>query len=250
MNRDVYFVDWLGMAGSDRPEFDESKDDEKAIKFFGDSLEAWCTANAISRATFVGHSLGGLLAARIADRTPDMFERLVLASPAGLSVKPVVGAKRSTLAMGAAGVLDCLWDKHVTPQSILRFVSEARGRNIVHRAVNARLGHAIQGNPELINNLSDYLFEINRAPSSGEKALNSLLQSPFKTGGIFARKPILQTPGNGKFKVDILFGDHDWMASRSALTNAAKIGNLIVMKNAGHHLYLDQAPLFAKLCGG
>jgi pimeloyl-ACP methyl ester carboxylesterase len=47
-------------------------------------VERWLAARLEPGAALVGHSLGGLLAARVAARRPELVERLVLISPAGI----------------------------------------------------------------------------------------------------------------------------------------------------------------------
>jgi pimeloyl-ACP methyl ester carboxylesterase len=51
-----------------------------------DQLAAWAAAIELERATFVGHSMGGLVVADLAARRPDLVERLVLVDAAGLAV--------------------------------------------------------------------------------------------------------------------------------------------------------------------
>ena len=51
-----------------------------------DQLAAWAAAIGLARATFVGHSLGGLVVADLAARRPDLVERLVLVDAAGLGL--------------------------------------------------------------------------------------------------------------------------------------------------------------------
>jgi pimeloyl-ACP methyl ester carboxylesterase len=47
-------------------------------------VEGWLAERLEPRASLVGHSLGGLLAARVAARRPELVERLVLIAPAGI----------------------------------------------------------------------------------------------------------------------------------------------------------------------
>ena len=56
-----------------------------------DELERWLADRLEPRAALVGHSLGGLLAARVAARRPDLVDRLVLIAPAGLPGRRAVG---------------------------------------------------------------------------------------------------------------------------------------------------------------
>ena len=51
-----------------------------------DQLAAWAVAIGLERATFVGHSMGGLVTADLAARHPEVVERLVLVDAAGLPI--------------------------------------------------------------------------------------------------------------------------------------------------------------------
>jgi pimeloyl-ACP methyl ester carboxylesterase len=52
-----------------------------------EELERWLAARLEPPSALVGHSLGGLLAARVAAREPDLVQRLVLIAPAGIPVR-------------------------------------------------------------------------------------------------------------------------------------------------------------------
>jgi pimeloyl-ACP methyl ester carboxylesterase len=54
-------------------------------------LEDWLAARLEPRAALVGHSLGALLAARVAARHPHLVERLVLIAPAGATGRSLAG---------------------------------------------------------------------------------------------------------------------------------------------------------------
>ena len=51
-----------------------------------DQLAAWAVAIGLERATWVGHSMGGIVVTDLAARHPDVVERLVLVSAAGLPI--------------------------------------------------------------------------------------------------------------------------------------------------------------------
>lgn len=54
-------------------------------------LERWLTERIEPGAALVGHSLGGLLAARVAASRPELVERLVLIAPAGIPSRRPLG---------------------------------------------------------------------------------------------------------------------------------------------------------------
>jgi len=54
-----------------------------------DWLAAWFDAEAVESADVVGHSLGALVATRLASRRPELVRRLVLVAPAGVPRPPL-----------------------------------------------------------------------------------------------------------------------------------------------------------------
>jgi pimeloyl-ACP methyl ester carboxylesterase len=56
-----------------------------------DELDRWLEQRLAPRANLVGHSLGGLLATRVAARRPDLVERLALIAPAGIPGRSLTG---------------------------------------------------------------------------------------------------------------------------------------------------------------
>jgi 2-hydroxy-6-oxonona-2,4-dienedioate hydrolase len=55
-------------------------------------LAAWLRSTGLERTHVVGHSLGGLLCARLAVRRPELIDRLVLVAPAGVPERSLVGS--------------------------------------------------------------------------------------------------------------------------------------------------------------
>jgi pimeloyl-ACP methyl ester carboxylesterase len=68
---------------------------------FADLLAGLLDAEGIAAADVLGHSLGGVVALRLAVRHPGRVRRLVLASPAGIST----ATRRAELTLRAAGLL-------------------------------------------------------------------------------------------------------------------------------------------------
>lgn len=91
--RKTYFLDWLGMGLSSRPNPSllaapagapmETRV-SRAEHFFLSSLEAWRASEGIERMVLVGHSLGGYLSTAYALRYPERVSALILVSPAGI----------------------------------------------------------------------------------------------------------------------------------------------------------------------
>jgi len=268
----VLLVDWLGMGGSDRPPC------RRPIRGLTTCTTDWCTSRfGPSQAVdffvqplqnllqdeihvdeplwTVGHSLGGYLLARYAlstNASPNL-EKVVLASPVGFPVKPSNLLSSAQLPT-AIRLVDALWSANVTPQQLVRMMGATRGRNAVLRALSGRIPHLADKDKEL---LAEYLFHITVAHPSGEFAMNSLLEpgmSP-EMAGVFAREPLeplFQEYENARAgtKWRVLYGDHDWMrpnepSARQAMKYLSD-GNVSIIPDAGHHLYLDNSPSFVK----
>jgi pimeloyl-ACP methyl ester carboxylesterase len=64
-------------------------------------LLAWMDAAGLRRADVIGHSMGGLIAIRLAAKRPAVVSRLVLVAPAGVSSKPSLAAQALPLLRAA-----------------------------------------------------------------------------------------------------------------------------------------------------
>jgi pimeloyl-ACP methyl ester carboxylesterase len=82
--RSVLLVDLPGFGGVPRV---RPFDPDASVEW----LARWSETAAIGPADVVGHSLGGLLCARLAARHPETVRRLVLVAPAGLPGRTAVG---------------------------------------------------------------------------------------------------------------------------------------------------------------
>jgi pimeloyl-ACP methyl ester carboxylesterase len=65
---------------------------------FADALGAVCDAEGLAEVDVVGHSLGGVVGLRLAERRPELVRRLVLAAAAGISSSSRAGEVLITLA--------------------------------------------------------------------------------------------------------------------------------------------------------
>mmetsp|Transcript_26936 Transcript_26936/g.33046 ORF Transcript_26936/g.33046 Transcript_26936/m.33046 type:complete len:269 (+) Transcript_26936:2-808(+) len=229
----------------------------QATRFFTDPLHTFLETHEIRNATLVGHSLGGYLAARYALRHPERISRLVLASPVGFPAKPIDALPPSQLSPGMR-LFDALWSANITPQQLVRMMGGSRGRKSVSRTLRKQIPHLASASSDL---LADYLYHITVAHPSGEFAMNSLLEgaaSP-ESVGVFAREPLEDRMVNAfdpSIRLKILFGDRDWMRTSANEGSAARVvseiqarntassASIHLVPNAGHHLYLNNAPDF------
>jgi pimeloyl-ACP methyl ester carboxylesterase len=77
----VLALDWPGYGQSAPPEHPETV----SASFFYNVLREFIAALALPKAFFIGNSLGGNAAARLAIESPDLVRGLVLASPGGFT---------------------------------------------------------------------------------------------------------------------------------------------------------------------
>eukprot|EP00939_MAST-03C_sp_MAST-3C-sp1_P002648 g2648.t1 len=244
---------------------------EDNINFFIDSTHDMIESiemNVGDRITLCGHSLGGYLSAMYALKYPSRVESLLLLSPAGLSKLP---SSKSTIPPSdlptGMRLIDTAWASNVTPGQIVRALGP-RGPRVVSKIVQRRF-RSIGWDPQDAKLVSDYLYHITAAPGSGEFAMNSLLRPIIDSAtgrpSVYARKPIEETildfattrgnDGSSSSSIDfpptrVLFGDRDWLYEPGASERAVgamrssgidiSMGGLL--ENAGHHLYLDNAP--------
>ncbi|WYZ46236.1 hypothetical protein EsH8_IX_000461 [Colletotrichum jinshuiense] len=170
------------------------------------------------------------------------------------------------------GWLVWLWDANVSPFSIVRFTGPL-GPRFVSGWTSRRFNHLPQAESSALH---DYAFSIFRQKGSGEYALPYILAP-----GAFARSPMVnRIDGVGRQTIEkegekiketglpivMMYGENDWMdvaggyaaqeklkqAKLQALlhgTDEEKRGEngsakVIVVRKAGHHLYLDNAEEF------
>ena len=173
-------IDWLGMGNSSRPNYPmNSKEPQKAIDFFVDSLELWRQKMKLNSFTLVGHSLGGYLGVMYALRFPERVDKLVLVSPVGV---PVCTDPRNTvIGRPLPNWIHELWERNFTPQWLVRTIGPY-GPEFVKRYTDARFKFLPQDESELFRN---YLYHIHAGRGSGEYSLATILQP-----GAWARIPL------------------------------------------------------------
>lgn len=91
----VIAPDLLGHGESDKPRADYS------LAAFANGMRDLLAALGIYRATLVGHSLGGGIAAQFAYQYPHMVERLVLVSSGGVTKDVSIALRMAALPMGS-----------------------------------------------------------------------------------------------------------------------------------------------------
>jgi cardiolipin-specific phospholipase len=245
--RDIVAFDWLGTGRSTRPRWrwlpwqrwdlrgpgrwlpgapTPGERCARAEEFFVDSLERWRAVMGIERMCLVGHSFGGYMAACYAMKHPDRVAHLVLVSIPGVGGPPDDGADAHAVTVERiSGRLPAWarpffraamrgWDAvGVTPHAMVRAAGEARGRALVDRYVDKRMGDGVDVG--LRRALAAYAYHAFCGRGSAEHAISDVL-----TSGVWARRPLVDRLARGACclrvpRISFLYGENDWMRARS-----------------------------------
>jgi cardiolipin-specific phospholipase len=174
------------------------------------------------------------------------------------------------------GWLVWLWDANISPFSIIRLTGPL-GPRFVSGWTARRFNHLPSDEASILH---DYSFSIFKQKGSGEYALSYLLAP-----GAYARRPVIdriQNVGrqvireeNGKkikengIPIVFMYGDGDWMDVNGGKDAAKKLNerqaeilahgteeekrnengdaSVVVIKKAGHHLYIDNPDHFNRV---
>jgi len=248
----------------------------EAEAFFVDSLEEWREKMKLEKMTLVGHSLGAYMSVAYALKYPTRVSRLVLLSPAGVPRDPntttpsreitddraseddYVSVDDARLATKAKieeikseqrsqglrqgrlwKVFTYLWEEGWSPFQLVRSAMWY-GPIMVGKYSSRRFSGFTE---EEVREMHDYILNITLARGSGEYCISHILAP-----GAHARLPLVDRMAPLKIPVTFIYGDSDWMdpeGGANAIKNLAAAGNtqsrLYSVKNAGHHLYLDNS---------
>lgn len=149
-----------------------------------------------------------------------------------------------------------LWEKNVSPFSLVRKLGPIRSK-MISGWTTSRFAHVYYQNPEHFQNIHDYFYRIFNGGGSGEFAITRILSF-----GALARLPLLDRVPEKFVKMGLptlwVYGDKDWMNEEAGFemtkeinqlsekSGEGKLASYAIIKNAGHHLYLDNPPDFAK----
>lgn len=245
--RDVLAVDLLGFGRSSRTKMAASSPAE-AEAFFVDSLRQLFDKLELERVALVGHSLGGFLSAVFAMQNRARVEKLVLASPVGVPVRPA--DYDSKVQSRFFRVLLNLWERGVTPQALVRFAGP-RGEKLVDSVVRRRFRRFWTLSPEQHDHLATYVYQISVAAPSGEQSMNNLLMP-----GAFARLPLESRIEQLDPTLETLwlYGASDWMDPRKPIewmgadNRNRRAWQLRFVEDAGHQLFMERPARFNELC--
>ncbi|CAK9781366.1 alpha/beta-hydrolase [Cutaneotrichosporon oleaginosum] len=129
------------------------------------------------------------------------------------------------------------WEKGLSPFSILRGMGPW-GPLLVGKYSSRRFASQ---SADDVRDLHAYIYGTSVMRGSGEFCISHILAP-----GAYARMPIVDRISPLKVPVTFMYGDSDWMdveggrAAKAVLTEAGNRNvDVHVVKNAGHHLYLD-----------
>ncbi|ORZ00480.1 Alpha/Beta hydrolase protein [Syncephalastrum racemosum] len=134
-----------------------------------------------------------------------------------------------------------LWDKNVTPMSIVRL-----GGPFGARLLNRYTSWAFRNlETREQHDLYDYLYHITSDTGSGEYALAAILAP-----GAFARRPLFDRLAQLQMPTIFIYGENDWMdyrAAEKAKQNMRVEAKVIRVPHGGHHMYLDNPEHFNRV---
>ncbi|KAH3668792.1 hypothetical protein OGAPHI_002547 [Ogataea philodendri] len=240
----IHAIDLLGYGCSSRPKFpyhEPNASYPKIESWFVESLKTWFDRRGLNHdnTMVVAHSMGAYLSALTNFKYPELFNKLLLVSPAGVfsSRQPQVPPW-----------FDKLWNKNVSPFALVRNAGPF-GSYLTSGWTSRRFSKSFSVlNAEEQKLMHLYTYAIFNARGSGEYMLNYMLAP----GGI-PRNPLL-------YRIDQLncdsywyYGSYDWMDKTGGLAACKKLrakglrADMTIVEDSGHHLYFDNLDKFNSL---
>ncbi|ODV96932.1 hypothetical protein PACTADRAFT_48722 [Pachysolen tannophilus NRRL Y-2460] len=242
----IHAIDLLGYGTSSRPKFPhhlQYSELETAESWFTKSLKAWFEKRGLdnlnsNQILVCSHSLGAYISCVTNMEYPQLFKKLILVSPAGIS-KP---ASPPVIPQW----FHYLWNKNVSPFALVRYTG-ALGSLFVSGWTSRRFGKLKNAKQREL--LHKYSYGIFNAPGSGEYFLNYVLAP----GGV-PRKPLIDKIHKIQCNLTWCYGEDDWMD----LVGGKRASDIVnertnfkseyhIIPDSGHHVYLDNIKAFNSL---
>ncbi|KAI5970357.1 hypothetical protein CANMA_000597 [Candida margitis] len=153
-------------------------------------------------------------------------------------------------------LFDYMWEKNYSPFSIIRNAGPVKSK-LISRWTTHRFAHVYYQDQESFQNMHDYIYRIFNGKGSGEYAITRVLAV-----GALPKLPLIDRCPKKFVEMKLptlwMYGDKDWMNDEAGLEMTEEINNLStkeyseklasfkIIKNAGHHLYLDNPSAFAR----
>jgi len=187
----------------------------------------------------LGHSFGGYLSAVYTLKYPKKVSRLILADPWGVPQKPENAAQSSTW-RGKA--IHLAANVVTSPFTILRALGPV-GPSLIDRFrpdLKLKFSEFIT-DPNI---MSSYIYHCNAQNPSGESAFWHL-HVPFGWAKLPLEKRLHEVSED--IPITAIYGQDTWMDIKSLykiLPNLKSRVELVLLPNAGHHVYIDSSTLF------
>lgn len=251
---DIHGIDLPGYGCSSRPDFPHQLDYsnyEKIEKWFSEKLERWFDTRGLNHlnTVIVAHSMGAYLSCILNFTRPDLFQKLLLVSPAG-----IYHSAKDTVLSTAPGWFQKLWNHNISPFSLVRNAGPL-GSKLVSAWTSRRFSkdNSLLG-PWEQKMMHLYTYAIFNAKGSGEYMLNYFLAP----GGV-PRHPLLNRIKKLKCDTVWMYGSHDWMDKVGGFKACQQLKKLHhyngepllatchIIEHSGHHIYLDNFKEFNEL---
>lgn len=239
----VYCPDIIGMALSSRPAVN-FKSTEEWIGFFTGSFEKFRQKLNIDKFHLVGHSLGGYIASLYALSYPEHVEKLTLLSPAGITDLSKGGSVHEYMPLGKKmgfNMLGSVWGMRLTLQDMYL---NGLTRLIMKGSLRKRYEVSEEEN-ELFAKMTELAYQY---PTDLDKAIYYIFKHPIPNVHYPLEEKLLESEKS--FKVDIIFGEHDWMDRAGSMRLCSKDRErfkLYTISKYGHNFNLENAEELALL---
>ncbi len=223
----VIAPDLLGHGQSDKPRADYS------LAAFANGMRDLLTVLGIERATIVGHSLGGGIAAQFAYQYPHMVERIVLVSSGGVTKDVTPMLRLAAMPMGAESL------------AALRLPGAKRALKLAGFAAKTFLGSTKHGRDlssgvELLARLADPA-----ALSAFSRTVRSVVDGHGQVVSMLDRTYLM--PG---VPVQIIWGEDDMVIPSShahIAHDAMPESQLEIFEDSGHMPFHDHPDRFVEV---
>ncbi|KAG7698471.1 hypothetical protein KL933_003475 [Ogataea haglerorum] len=241
---DIHAIDLLGYGCSSRPKFpyhEPNANYKKIEAWFTESLKKWFDRRNLNRdnTIVVAHSMGAYISALTNFKYPELFNKLLLVSPAGIY---------STRQPEIPPWFDKLWNRNVSPFALVRNAGPF-GSYLTSGWTARRFSKDSSIlNAEEQKLMHMYTYAIFNARGSGEYMLNYMLAP----GGI-PRNPLLRRIHNLNCDSVWYYGSHDWMDKMGGVSACKTLrakglrADMKIVEDSGHHIYLDNLAAFNAL---
>lgn len=250
----VHYIDLPGFGFSTRLNFPFKypKDSPRQVEnWFHKIIQNWFQKRNLlvtpQNNMVIAHSLGAYFMILYKNTFPDHFKKMILCSPAGICNGTTNDVKNKI-----PWWFNKLWERNISPFSLVRN-THILGSKLTSGWSYKRFKKITTASQ--FEALHRYTYAIFNKQGSGEYSLPFVL----KCGGD-PRAPIEERIINSKQNWDSdsewvwLYGEIDWMniaggkrISEYIVENNLGKSSVIVIPDAGHHLYLDNYPYFNEL---